>query len=1373
MIRAPHRILAFLALGLALARAGGADPGIPAPVVESWGPSGYRVRVPIGQATVVHGEVLGHSLAEIVIAGGEPSAPAVELPPLPTRTVLLRAPWGVRASVTSVPGASRSLGVLRPVPFPWLLTDTRARDRAQALPDALERAMRGSSMRSRSGVTVPVHLVTETAAAGERILAVTVRPVTWDPRTGEARAVDEVVLDVRWDRAIEPSAAPDAARPRSRGALTPSTAVGPSYAPRASLATAWPQRVDTSRPWVALGVTRAGLYQLGASDLASAGVAAGSIDPATIRVFRATPGEIPESVDVDLGPDSLRECGIEVTGAQDGTLDPADRVFFYATGATGFGHDLARGKGSEYEEPDHSNVETLWLTWGPGPWIAPPRRMATRDAAPVTPGAPVLSFVSHRIHFETNRIADFHKFQPPLRWERWFDRLLSQGSRINFELRPPGAEPGTAADVRVRMWGVSASPGAGVPDHVVRIYWNHALVDTAGWELFDAQDLSASGLGMRALDTLEVEIPVLVDPGPNPNRNDQSYLAWFELGYQRRLAADNDTLQFAAPDSIAPGRVRYAITSVGDSAAAWLLDRTDPESPVRLVNGAWSGAAPALAVTVEDEVGGERRRYSLVSTARALRPGTIALFAPLSSPRTVADLADTTNGADYIIVTTPAFLAQAETLAVYRSAFLSDVTAPRVRIATTDRIFAQFGSGRPSPVAIRNFIQYAYRHWADPAPSYVCLLGDATFDPKNHLRFNVPDLVPTYSRYFDPNVAGGHQYVSDDFYGFLEGPGDNLLDLVIGRLPAGNTAQAAALVSGKSRVYEGNREFDMWRARAILAADDANVRDRPDGLGNSHVVQMERKDRVYLPVPIERQKIYLNDYAFADTTRQSKPAAREEFIAQVNRGAWLTDYIGHGSEDVLSDEQLFRSIDVSRLTNGARPTIFATFSCAVGKFDDPTSDGLGERLLELPQAGAAVSLAATDEAFGGASTNLNDDFLKYQFPLTPRVDSLRTSGLAFALGKNENAATSEFSTRKYVFLGDPGVVPPSPRGRGVWEKGPLDSVTRGDVAVLRGHALAAGDTLPDTLSTGVADVLIQGPPIRRTQTSTFTGLTADYFVPGYTLFRGPVPVDRGAFEVRFVVPTDARIVGPRGRLRALLSEAGGLGVGLAVDSIVIASAAPTRVDTEPPTIRLRYPSASDSTLRPGDRLTIEIADSSGIDLTRIDNAHSIFIIIDDRGTPYEITGGFVYEAGSFTRGSVDFVIPDLADGPHRFEIHASDTFRNIAVQNFIVDVTRSSSSGTSLIMDQVFNYPNPFPQETYLHARLSHPARLRIKILTVAGRRVREIDLDGKAGENYIPWDGRDSVGEKVAIGVYLFHVTAESPSGGRVTAVGRALRTD
>ena len=1360
----------------------------PPPRVDPAGPTGYRLRVPIGEARIVRARAFGFDLAEIDIPGGEDAA-APGSPQLPVRSLVLRIPWGVTPTVRAAALNLRPLGALDPVPYARLLTEpsmARAiggRDVSAALTGPAYRAIRSGT----GGDEGPLLDATPMSAAGERLLLVRVRPVTWDPATRTASVAEEIALDVSWDRPAEPSG-----EGRSRVGLAPDRALGPRYAPlsrggatppaprggrRGALrspgtaAAGGPMRVDPSRPWLRIGVVRGGLYRVTPADLSVAGFSAVGIDPTTFRLFRATPGDLPESVDVDLGPDSLRECAIAVTGDSDLSFDPADRIYFYATGSTGFKYDLVRGGSPDYAEAQRSDEEPLWLTWGSGPFAGPPRRLGTRDASPVTPSTPIVTDVTHRVHFEENRNHAEDLFQAPYRWERWFMRLFGQGTRSAFVVDVPGAAAGSAGSLLVRFWGAGASPSSTLADHVARVKWNGALVDTAGWNFTTPKDVAAAGFAVAPRDTLEIEIPRLIDP-TDPKRFDSSYLAWYEVSYRRFLAAANDTLHFAAPDSTPPGVARFQISAIGDSANAWLLDRTDPESPVRLVAGAWTGAAAPFTLTVEDSVGTPlRRRYSLVSPARAAAPRTLARFNPVTSAHAVGDLLDPGNAADYLVVAPPAFLAAAESLATRRSIFLEGIASPRAAIATTDRVFSQFGAGLPDPVAIRNLLAYATRHWAVP-PAYVCLLGDASGDPKNYSGFNVPDWVPTYANYYDPTLRV--QFISDDWFAFLDGPGDQLFDLVLGRIPAHNPVDALAMSGAKSRAFEESTEFDFWRARALLTADDSWKWFFPalrDPLGNDHVDQMERKDRLHLPFPIRREKVYLNDYAFADSSKTSKPKARDAFIAAVDRGNWLVDFVGHGNETVLADEQVFRSVDVGRLTNAARPSLFAFMSCAVGRFDDIQGDGLAEALVRLPAGGAAISVAASQEAFGVESTRLNDSFVDALFPAAPRADSVRVAGLAWALAKNTSGNVNQI-VRKYSFLGDPASRPPLPRGRAVWETTPGDSVLRGEVVSLRAHAVNRDGSV-DTLSMGTADVEVLGPRSPRVQLAVPAGdeEVTTYFLPGATLYRGSVPLDHGSVDVKFVVPTDGRIIGRRGEARALFSAAGGLGVGLAGDSLRIVAALSPRVDQTPPDIDLLY-AGVDSLVKPGDALTIALEDSSGIDLTRLDDAHSIFVIVDDRGTPYDLTAGFRYEVGSYTRGSTAFTLPSLSTGAHRLEVHASDTYRNIGVRTFLIDVATPSASGSALTMDQVFNYPNPFPRETFLHARLNRAARIRVQILTVAGRRVRELDVDGKAGENYIPWDGTDSQGENVAVGVYLFKLTAEAPGASRVTEIGRALRT-
>ena len=77
------------------------------------------------------------------------------------------------------------------------------------------------------------------------------------------------------------------------------------------------------------------------------------------------------------------------------------------------------------------------------------------------------------------------------------------------------------------------------------------------------------------------------------------------------------------------------------------------------------------------------------------------------------------------------------------------------------------------------------------------------------------------------------------------------------------------------------------------------------------------------------------------------------------------------------------------------------------------------------------------------------------------------------------------------------------------------------------------------------------------------------------------------------------------------------------------------------------------------------------------------------------------------------------------------------------------------------NYPNPFNPETWIPYHLTAPADVTLTIYAVDGKVVRRLDLGHQAAGFYqnrsraAYWDGRNTVGERVASGVYFYTLTA------------------
>ena len=91
-----------------------------------------------------------------------------------------------------------------------------------------------------------------------------------------------------------------------------------------------------------------------------------------------------------------------------------------------------------------------------------------------------------------------------------------------------------------------------------------------------------------------------------------------------------------------------------------------------------------------------------------------------------------------------------------------------------------------------------------------------------------------------------------------------------------------------------------------------------------------------------------------------------------------------------------------------------------------------------------------------------------------------------------------------------------------------------------------------------------------------------------------------------------------------------------------------------------------------------------------------------------------------------------------------------------VEGVPSEMSATSLLLQQ--NAPNPFKQLTMINYQLAKPGLVSLKVYNIAGQLVKTL-ASGQvgAGSHTVKWDGRDSQGNKVSSGIYIYRLQTEN----------------
>ncbi|NIR49848.1 T9SS type A sorting domain-containing protein [candidate division KSB1 bacterium] len=365
-----------------------------------------------------------------------------------------------------------------------------------------------------------------------------------------------------------------------------------------------------------------------------------------------------------------------------------------------------------------------------------------------------------------------------------------------------------------------------------------------------------------------------------------------------------------------------------------------------------------------------------------------------------SNLRATSNAADYVIVTHANFLSQAEELADYRR----DHNGFRTAVVDVEDIYDEFSAGVVSPHAVKDFLIYTYDNWQKPAPSFVLLFGDASWDPKRHQ----PDAekmnyVPSYGI-----------LVADNWFVSLDGPDDLLADMFIGRIPVETPIQAATMVDKIIR-YE-RLEYDAWNKEFVFL--NGGINDTEQKIFSSQANQLITEN---LRIP----PFHATVTQFNKSTNESITQSLRRVVGdKINEGALWVNFLGHSASSVWD-------IDIGQPDEWQNEIFpFMTgMSCHSARFANPQRNSLSENYVLHPM-GAAAYWGST--GFGYVT---QDFFLLQGLFSAVAKDTVRSVGQATTSAKWHiwqtlgNFKRTRFVINQYALIGDPAmnlVIPRKP-----------------------------------------------------------------------------------------------------------------------------------------------------------------------------------------------------------------------------------------------------------------------------------------------------------------------------------------------------------
>ncbi|MET0555240.1 MAG: C25 family cysteine peptidase [Vicinamibacteria bacterium] len=722
---------------------------------------------------------------------------------------------------------------------------------------------------------------------------------------------------------------------------------------------------------------------------------------------------------------------IHVRDGGDGVLGKGDWIEFVG--------EILPGETAHFNEYTSRNIYMLSTT------AATPARMKRRPAplAAAKPG-PALPLEA-RLHLEQDLVLLRLSGNQGQRQELWHWVKLTQIDpepfRQSLQLADVDTSAGGAVRVRLefRGWSQPAMrPTAETKDHVVEVSVNGVVRGRTEWNnseqghLLVLPDIPASELAAG-----QFEVAIRVPPRPGQGQDslvDVSLLNWIEVDYPRLATAlpRQARLYAAGEPEVAPAPARKGVAPVAPKPSLRMLPSAGPSPKTFVVYGndgsRWearsfgpTGKEPGAARWA---TAGKARRFDVVGEGGLLSP--LGVFADEPSR-----LKSVLRQADYVMVAHERLKKALDPLAAFHRA-----RGLKVAVVDIQDVYDEFNGGILHPRALRDFLSYAYHKWKRPAPRWVLLVGDASWDAKNELvdeehypaatfspghgtqfagidtipyandaKLNHRNLVPTWSYLtYDGHAAGDNYFVSVD-------GNDDLPDMAIGRFTAVNADEVSAIVEKTINYAKDEAEWGPWRRRMLLITSEQ--------LGFQYMSNAVADAIGKLGIASEKV------YPLAESSSEVDQA---RLRAGLDEGNLLVHFVGHGGRyiwrtgpaDWQKHRDLFNLDDIDQLKPSGRLPMVLSMTCYSAPFDHPSADSIGEKFLRVRGKGAVAVLAASWR---------NAPYQAMSIDVIEQLTAAGAPTIGEAIQRVKRAGRHREFLEQYNLLGDPALRLDVPRTR--------------------------------------------------------------------------------------------------------------------------------------------------------------------------------------------------------------------------------------------------------------------------------------------------------------------------------------------------------